>query len=121
MEKTAGLPLRDLTRRRKPNLMNTELPEGLGGRFGNIEDLPEELRAELLAARVGAVEQNVLDLLAAQFDGAATVDEIRVGLFRMTGEIFDRRKLAGKLYRMVHSKPPLLESVQKKKGVYRIP
>ena len=101
--------------------MNTELPEGLGGRFGNLDDLPDELRAELIAARVGAVEQNILDLLAAQFDGVATVDEIRVGLFRMTGEIFDRRKLAGRLYRMVHSKPPLLESVQKKKGVYRIP
>lgn len=101
--------------------MNSELPEGLGGRFGNIDDLPEELRAELIAARVGVVEQTILDLLAAQFDGAATVDEIRVALFRKTGEIFDRRKLAGRLYRMVNAKPPLLESVAKKKGVYRIP
>ena len=101
--------------------MNTELPEGLGGRFGNLDDLPEELRAELLAARIGAVEQSILDLLLAHFEGVATVDEIRIGLFRMTGEIFDRRKLAGKLYRMAHTKPPLLESVPKKKGVYRIP
>lgn len=101
--------------------MSTELPEGLGGRFGNLDDLPDELRSEIIAARVDLMEQKVIDLLATQFDGAATVDEIRVGLFRMTGEVLERRKLAGKLYRMVQSKPPLLESVQKKKGVYRIP
>ncbi len=101
--------------------MSTELPEGLGGRFGNLDDLPEELRSEIIAARIDAMEQKIIDLLTTQFAGAATVDEIRVGLFRMTGEVLERRKLAGKLYRMVQSKPPLLESVQKKKGAYRIP
>lgn len=101
--------------------MTIQLPEGLGSRFGNLDDLPEELRTQVLAARIDVVEQKIIDLLTQQFDGAATVDELRVGLYRATGEVFDRRKLAGKLYRMVQAKPPLLESVPKKKGVYRIP
>lgn len=101
--------------------MNAELPEDLGGRFGNLDDLPEALRSEIIAARIDPTEQKIINLLATRFDGVATVDEIRVGLFRMTGVVLERRKLAGKLYRMVQAKPPLLESVQKKKGVYRIP
>lgn len=101
--------------------MNDELPEGLGSRFGDINDLPEELRAQIAAVKIDAMEQNILDLLKLSFEGAATVDEIRVGLFRVTGEVIDRKKVAGKLYRMVGAKPPLLLSVEKKKGVYRIP
>jgi len=34
------------------------------------------------------------------YDGVANVDEILVGLFRRTGEIYDRQPLANRLYRM---------------------
>ena len=101
--------------------MDNGLPEGLGSRFGDINDLPEELRSQIAAVKIDALEQTIIDLLRDAFDGAATVDEIRVGIFRATGEIVERKKVAGKLYRMVSAEPPLLASVEKKRGVYRIP
>lgn len=101
--------------------MNDQLPGGLGGRFGNISDLPDELRQQIAAVRVDELEQKILQLMSGFFDGAATVDEVLVGLYRLTGKVYDRRKIAGKLYRMVNSTPPLLRSVEKKRGVYRIP
>lgn len=101
-------------------IMEPSLPRELGTRFGSLEDLPEELLRQIPAVRVDETEQEIIDVIRDAFDGVASVDEVLVGLFRATGTIHDRRKLASKLYRMVNSKPPLLEAVPKKRGVYRV-
>lgn len=101
--------------------MSEDLPEGLGNRFGRLDDLPPELLTQIPAARIGELDQQIINLLQDKFDGAASVDEILVGLYRDTSVIHDRRKLAGKLYRMVNSQPKLLDAVPRKRGVYRLP
>lgn len=86
-----------------------------------MDDLPALLREQLAATRMDEMERNILQLMRERFEGAATVDEIWVGLFRLTGKILERKKVAGKLYRMASAKPPLLASVEKKRGTYRLP
>lgn len=100
--------------------MIDSLPEELGNRFGDLSDLPDELVRQIPATRVDESEKIILSVLADRFGGMATVDEILVGMYRETGEVLDRSKLAGKLYRMVTRRPQLLESVQGKRGVYRV-
>jgi len=100
-------------------VMMRDLPPDLGKRLGNLSELPEALRSQIPAARLDQLETDILTVLEKSFEGVASVDEILVGLFRHTGEILDRQKIANKLYRMSNSK--LLESVQQKRGVYRIP
>lgn len=97
--------------------MQDELPNDLGRRVGDLDELPDELRRQLQIAKVGAQEQMIIGVLDRQFDGIANVDEILVGVYRATGEVWQRQFLANKLYRMSVAK--LLESVPKKKGVYR--
>ena len=101
--------------------MSSDLPEGVGSRFGNLSDLPEELLKQIPAVRVDDLEREVIDLLRDQLEGAGSVDEILVGLYRKSGMIHERRRIAGKLYRMVNSNPQLLIAVEKRRGVYRLP
>lgn len=101
--------------------MNSNLPEGVGSRFGNLADLPEGLLKQIPAARVDDLEREVIDLLREELEGAGSVDEILVGLYRKSGVIHDRRRIAGKLYRMVNSSPQLLFAVEKRRGVYQLP
>lgn len=101
--------------------MSSNLPEGVGSRFGNLADLPEGLLKQIPAVRVDDLEREVIDLLRDQLEGAGSVDEILVGLYRKSGVIHDRRRIAGKLYRMVNSSPQLLLAVEKRRGVYRLP
>jgi hypothetical protein len=100
--------------------MDSSLPKEIGTRFGSLDDLPEALLRQIPAARIDETEQEIIDVIREAFEGVASVDEVLVGLFRSSGTIHDRRKLASKLYRMVNSKPPLLEAVPKKRGVYRV-
>lgn len=93
----------------------------VGTRLGDLRDLPAELLRQLPSARMDELERQIVDLIGSEFDGVAAVDEIFVALFRRSGVIHDRRKLSSKLYRMVNSKPPLLEAVPKRRGVYRLP
>ena len=101
--------------------MSSNLPEGVGSRFGNLADLPEGLLKQIPAVRVDDLEREVIDLLRDQLEGAGSVDEILVGLYRKSGVIHERRRIAGKLYRMVNSSPQLLIAVEKRRGVYRLP
>ena len=101
--------------------MSSDLPDGVGSRFGNLSDLPEELLKQIPAVRVDDLEREVIDLLRDQLEGAGSVDEILVGLYRKSGMIHERRRIAGKLYRMVNSNPQLLIAVEKRRGVYRLP
>lgn len=98
--------------------MDDSLPKDLGRRLGDLSALPEELRSQLQAAKVGELEQSIISLLRDVYDGIANVDEILVGLFRRDGHIHQRQYLSNKLYRMAQA--DLIVSVPKKKGVYRI-
>jgi len=98
-------------------LVSDDLPKDLGRRIGNISELPEELRSQLQAAKTSEFERNVIAVLDDQYGGIANVDEIMVGMYRLTGEIHQRQQLSNRLYRMGVS--GLLESVPRKKGVYR--
>ena len=100
--------------------MEPNLPEDVGNRFGDLGDLPEGLIRQIPAVRVDVSEREVLDVLTHRLEGVGTVDEILVGIYRHTGKVLDRGKLAGKLYRMVTRRPRLLESVPGKRGVYRV-
>ena len=101
--------------------MSSDLPEGVGSRFGNLSDLPEELLKQIPAVRVDDLEREVIDLLRDKLEGVGSVDEILVGLYRKSGIIHERRRIAGKLYRMVNSSPQLLLTDEKRRGVYQLP
>jgi hypothetical protein len=98
--------------------MDDALPPDLGRRVGNLDDLPETLRAQLQIGKIGEVEREIIAIIRDVYDGVANVDEILVGLFRRTGEIHDRQPLANRLYRM--GQAGHLFSVPRKKGVYRV-
>lgn len=100
--------------------MEDELPPEIGSRFGDLSDLPQELLQQIPAIRMDSQERQILDVVR-NFDGVASVDEILVGIYRLTGLVEDRKRIAGKLYRMVQSRPPMLQSVEGKRGVYRLP
>lgn len=101
--------------------MGDDIIAKAGNRLGDLRDLPEEILRQLPSARMDELERSIIELIGEVFDGFASVDEVFVGLYRKTGVIHDRRKVSSKLYRMVNAKPPLLEAVPKRRGVYRLP
>lgn len=99
--------------------MNDDVLNRVGRRLGDLNDLPEALRKQLNVSKLDELEEKIIETLKRRFDGVANVDELMVGLYReFTYITEDRRLLATKLYRMC--KAGLLESVPKRKGVYRI-
>lgn len=92
-----------------------KIPEQLGFRFGSLDDLPEELRSDLNTG-MDETETQVIAVLENPLGSVASVDEIRIALYRRYEVIHDRRKLMGKLYRM--AKRGLLHHVLGKKGIY---
>lgn len=97
--------------------MDDGLPADLGRRVGDLADLPDELKRQLQVAKVGELEQEISSVIDNAYGGVANVDEILVGLYRAQEKIYQRQYIANKLYRMVTQGQ--LESVPKKKGVYR--
>lgn len=97
--------------------MSEELPPDLGRRIGDLADLPDDLKRELQIAKVGELEQDIIAVLNDDYGGIANLDEILVGLYRKQEKIHQRQYIANKLYRMVAAEQ--IESVPKKKGVYR--
>jgi len=97
--------------------MSYSLPDNLGKRVGNLDELPEELRVQLQIGKIGEFEQRIIDLIRDEYDGVANVDEVLVGLYRATGDIHQRQQLANKLYRM--GQAGQIVSVPRKKRVYR--
>lgn len=98
--------------------MSDNLPTDLGRRIGELSDLPDELKAQLQIAKVGELEQDIIAVLEEMYDGVANVDEILVGLYRRQDKVHQRQYIANKLYRMAVSEQ--IESVPKRRGVYRI-
>lgn len=96
-----------------------DLLDRVGRRLGDVSDLPEEVRKQLHAIKLDDLESKIVATLRDRFEGIANVDELIVGLYRDHRHIVDdRRMLANKLYRMCKS--GLLESVAKRKGVYKL-
>ncbi|MGM9516988.1 hypothetical protein ACS5PK_22270 [Roseateles sp. DB2] len=103
------------------NTMNdsSPFPPDLGRRLGDLSDLPEALRKQIAIAKLDDLEEKIVKTLRDRFGGIANMDELIVGLYRDHAYITeDRRKLANKLYRMQQG--GLVESVPKRKGVYRL-
>lgn len=94
--------------------------EGLvGSRMGDTSDLPEGLKAQLNTYKTDDLESKIINTLKDRYEGVANLDELIVGLYREYGYITEERRLLNnKLYRM--RKRNLLESVPKRKGVYRV-
>lgn len=88
----------------------------VGSRIGNIDDLPESIRTQLVSFQMDELESQILDLLNDQLDSVATIDEILVGLWRIHETAHQRDQLANKIYRMTRKEQ--LFSVSGKKGVY---
>jgi hypothetical protein len=101
--------------------MNEEILQRVGKRFGDLSGLPDDLLKQIPAMRSDEDEQDFVFVLESLFDGVASIDEILIGMYRHTGRVLDRKKLSAKLYRMTVSDPPKLVSVEKKRGVYRLP
>jgi len=108
------------------NLCSTDLnkylqaarSEKIGSRLGDVSDLPDELRTQLVSVQFDEAESNIVEVMKLDFDGVATIDEILVGLYRRYSDIQQREQLANKIYRMVRKE--VIFSVSGKKGVYSI-
>lgn len=90
----------------------------VGSRLGDLSDLPEEMRKQLVSVQYDESEQVILDVITETYGGIASIDEIYVGLYRKTKESIQRDALANKIYRMTRKE--LLTSVSGKKGVYTV-
>ena len=99
--------------------MNYQDLEMIGKRIGDVSDLPEALRKQLIISQLDDLEQKIVETISRRYQGVANVDEILVGLYRDFGYLAEDRKfVANKLYRMTKSEN--LVSVKGKKGVYEL-
>ena len=80
-----------------------------------LEDLPEELKAELSITDSDKLDFTIESIIK-QSGGIATLDRILVDLYRKTGEVHKRQSLNARLYRMAQKS--MIYSVPNKKGVY---
>jgi len=88
------------------------LTSALPPELGNINDLPQELRDELLVGKTDEIEDQIVTVINA-YGGEASLDQILVGLFRKFQVVQKRKFLMNKLYRM-----PMIWSVEGRKGIY---
>jgi hypothetical protein len=70
----------------------------IGTRFGDLSDLPEDLRKQLKLKRKD--DQEFLIEILAGLDGAATVNEILIAAWRENGTVLKRQSVAAKLSAM---------------------
>ena len=95
------------------------LGKNVGGRLGDLSDVPEHIRKQLVTVQVDELEQQILSVIGEEFGGSASIDEILVGLWRKYKiDDKDRDFLARKIYRMVRSSS--IFSVPKRKGIYAL-
>ena len=100
--------------------MNEANLKNVGNRIGDTSDLPESLVKQLNIAKIGDLEGKTIAVLRDKYEGVANVDELMVGVYREYKHVVDdRRGFLNKLYRM--QKSGLIESVPKRKGVYKLP
>lgn len=99
--------------------MSDDITSKIGKRVGSINDLPDAIKKQLNIGKLDELEEKIIQTIRDRYEGAASLDEIIVGLYRDFGYITeDRKMMMNKLYRM--SKAELLESVPGKKGAYKV-
>jgi hypothetical protein len=81
----------------------------------DIEGLPEELLKELSVSEGDKAEFAIMSIID-DAGGIASLDQLLVGMYKKTGEIFKRQTLTSRLYRMAQK--DLVFSVPARKGVY---
>ena len=98
---------------------NENLLDIVGKRIGDTNDLPEAIKKVLVTGKLDELEERILRTLKHRYEGIASIDELIVGIFRDFEHITeDRRAFANKLYRM--QKSGLIDSVAKRKGIYKL-
>lgn len=84
--------------------------------FGDLSDIPDELKAELNVPKPDELDNQIATLINTSAGRTATIDQILIGLWRKFGVVQKRRFLQGRLYRMI--KNDMLWSVPDRKGTY---
>ncbi|MEP3439666.1 MAG: hypothetical protein ABJN75_23190 [Hoeflea sp.] len=102
-----------------PSPLPSTVSSEVGSRFGDLDELPDELRTQLVSAQFDALEQLIRGILQEDLNGVGTIDEILVAVYRRTSKIENRDQLANKMYRM--TKKNLVVSVPRRKGIYALP
>ena len=90
-------------------------------RLGDLADLPEALRSQLKpikAKRLNAFHALVLAVIADCFGGKANIDEILVGVWRLTETVVDRKKIARALCQL--KKLGMLTPAPARSGIYKL-
>lgn len=76
--------------------------EIVGSRLGNIEDIPDNLRAQMSLGH-SSVSKKVEEVIVKYLDGCGTIDEILVAFFREHGIVLERSKLVSRVHRMIRN------------------
>lgn len=83
----------------------------------DLVGLPPELIAELNISDSDKKEFVILDVLK-DLGGLGSIDKLMIGIYKRSGEIYDRNKLMARLYRM--SVKELIYQHPSRKGVYSL-
>jgi len=83
----------------------------------DIEDLPEDLIKELSISDADKAEFVILNMIE-EAGGIMSLDQIIVGLYKLTNEINKRNAITNRMYRMGNK--GLIHAVPNKKGVYSL-
>lgn len=85
----------------------------------DVSDLPSELRSELNISKRDKFEKNIIQLfkIAGQ---ELNIDQMQAGYFRKYGEHKKRAQINAKLYNMSRASNSAVESVEGKKGTYKL-
>jgi hypothetical protein len=86
-------------------------------RIGNIDDLPQELKEQLMICNQKDIEKKIIEVIKS-YDNYANIDEVMVGLYRRFKIITKRTDIVSRLYRM--AKKGLLLPIKNKKGAYKL-
>jgi len=90
--------------------------DNVGKRY-TLDGLPDEMLKELKRpSRKNSRDEKLLELLTNLYGGAASIDELWVGLFRQTGENIERRLIGASIRRLVSDKR--IYQIPKRKGCY---
>ena len=84
----------------------------------DMDDLPENLRDDLNLPKGDVIEAQIIKLFEIA-KRPLTTNEVLVSIYRTYDQQLKKNALGARLYRLVKSKQ--LESVEKKKGLYRLP
>ncbi len=87
--------------------------------LSNVSDIPDGIKKELNVLKMDDFERKLIELFKiAKAD--LNLDQVQVGYYRKYNEHKERRTITAKLYNMCRGEHPAIESVEGRKGVYRL-